>query len=128
MLASSSCRASLSPCTRVTTPSLARRSCAWPRTRCSGAGQAGLGPLPLDGLRERFLPERAFHGRQNAKLQYAVLAAAAVNGGTEPDLLDEVASWQADDFWQYALYAAVARIRAAAESVNLNEAPSRGCY
>ena len=33
--------------------------------------------------------------------------------GTEPDLPDEVAWWQADDFWQYALFAAVA-IRAAA--------------
>jgi hypothetical protein len=55
-------------------------------------------PLSLEGLRERFLPECAFRGRQNAKLQYAVLAAAAVHGGTEPDLLDEVAYWQADDF------------------------------
>jgi hypothetical protein len=48
-------------------------------------------PLPLEGLRERFLPEVTFRGRQNAKHQYAVLAAAAVHGGTEPDLLDEVA-------------------------------------
>ena len=56
----------------------------------------------------------AFRGRQNAKLQYAVLAAAAVHGGTEPDLLEEVAYWQTDDFWQYAMYAAVAYIRAAA--------------
>jgi hypothetical protein len=71
-------------------------------------------PLPLEGLRERFLPEVTFHGRRNAKLQYAVLAAAAIHGGTEPDLLDEAASWQADDFWQYATYAAVACIRAAA--------------
>jgi hypothetical protein len=71
-------------------------------------------PLPLEGLRERFLPERAFRGRQNSKFQYAVLAAAAVQGGTEPDLLEEVAWWQADDFWQYALFAAVAYIRAAA--------------
>ncbi len=70
-------------------------------------------PLSLEGLRERFLPEGTFGGRRNAKLQYAVLAAAAVQGGTEPDLLD-VASWQADDFWQYAMYAAVAYIRAAA--------------
>jgi hypothetical protein len=71
-------------------------------------------PLPLEGLRERFLPECAFRGRQNTKLRYAVLAAAALHGGTEPDLLDEVAWWQADDFWQYALFAAVAYIRAAA--------------
>jgi hypothetical protein len=71
-------------------------------------GASRAEPLPLEGLRERFLPERflpeaAFRGRQNAKLQYAVLAAAAVHGGTGPDLLEEVASWQADDFWQYAM-------------------------
>jgi hypothetical protein len=71
-------------------------------------------PLPLEGLRERFLPERAFRGRQNSKFQYSVLAAAALHGGTEPDLLEEVAWWQADDFWQYALFAAAACIRAAA--------------
>jgi hypothetical protein len=77
-------------------------------------GASRAEPLPLEGLRERFLPEATFRGRQNAKLQYAVLAAAAAHGGTEPDLLDEVAWWQADDFWQYAMYAAVAYIRAAA--------------
>jgi hypothetical protein len=77
-------------------------------------GASRAEPLPLGGLRERFLPEAAFRGRQNAKLRYAVLAAAAVHGGTGPDLLDEVASWQADDFWQYAMYAAIACIRAAA--------------
>jgi hypothetical protein len=77
-------------------------------------GASRADPLPLEGLRERFLPECTFRGRQNTKLQYAVLAAAALHGGTEPDLLDEVAWWQADDFWQYALFAAVACIRAAA--------------
>ena len=71
-------------------------------------------PPPLEGLHERFLPECTFRGRQDKKLHYAVLAAAALHGGTEPDLLDEVAWWQADDFWQYALFAAVAYIRAAA--------------
>jgi hypothetical protein len=77
-----------------------------------GAGPAG--PLPLEGLRERFLPEGTFRGRQNARLRYAVPAAAAVHGGTEPDLPGEAASWQADDFWHYAMYAAVSYIRAAA--------------
>jgi hypothetical protein len=67
------------------------------------------------GIGERFLPECSFRGRQNKKLQFAVLAAAALHGGTVPDLLDEVAWWQADDFWQYALFAAVAYIRAAAD-------------
>ena len=77
-------------------------------------GASRADPLPLEGLRERFLPECTLCGRENTKLQYAVLAAAALHGGTEPDLLDEVAWWQTDDFWQYALFAAVAYIRAAA--------------
>ncbi|HEY3648114.1 MAG TPA: hypothetical protein VGL33_09105, partial [Streptosporangiaceae bacterium] len=71
-------------------------------------GASRADPLPLEGLRERFLPECTLRGRENTKLQYAVLAAAALHGGTEPDLLDEVAWWQTDDFWQYALFAAVA--------------------
>lgn len=71
-------------------------------------------PLALEGMSQRFLPDCAFRGRQNKKLQFAVLAAAALHGGAEPDLLDEVAWWQNDDFWQYALYAAVGYIRAAA--------------
>ena len=77
-------------------------------------GASRAGPLPLEGLRERFLPECTFRGRENTKLRYPVLAAAALHGGAEPDLLDEVAWWQTDDFWQYALFAAVAYIRAAA--------------
>ena len=73
-------------------------------------GASRADPPALEGLRERFLPERTLRGRQNTKLRYAVLAAAALQGGTEPDPLDEVAWWQADDFWQYALFAAVAYI------------------
>jgi len=53
-------------------------------------GASRANPLPLEGLRERFLPECTFRGRQNKKLQYAVLAAAALQGGTDPDLLEEV--------------------------------------
>lgn len=76
-------------------------------------------PLLLEELRERFLPEAAFRGRENAKFRYAVLAAAAIHGGTEPDLLDEFASWQTDDFWQYGLFAAIAYIRAAASQAGV---------
>jgi len=86
---------------------LAADALAW-----CGASRAD--PLDLEGIRERFLPECTFRGRQNKKLQYAVLVAAALRGGTDPDLLDEVAWWQTDDFWQYALFATVAYIRAAA--------------
>jgi hypothetical protein len=38
-------------------------------------------PVSLEGLREQFLPECALRGRRNKKLQYAVLAAAALHGG-----------------------------------------------
>jgi hypothetical protein len=47
-------------------------------------GASRAEPLPLEGLRERFLPEASFRGWQNAKFQYAVLAAAGVHGGIEP--------------------------------------------
>src|SRR5271166_1854792 len=40
-------------------------------------GASRSGPLALEGLREQFLPECTFRGRQNKKFQYAVLAAAA---------------------------------------------------
>ena len=70
-------------------------------------GASRSGPLAVEGLREQFLPECTFRGRRNKKFQYVVLAAAALHGGTEPDLLDEVAWWQTDDFWQYGLFAAV---------------------
>lgn len=82
----------------------------------SGASRAA--PVSLEGIRERFLAEFSFRGRERHKLQYAILA-AAMRGGTEPDLLDEVAWWQTDDFWQYALYAAVAFIRLAASAVGV---------
>src|ERR1700730_1644360 len=81
-------------------------------------GASRADPLALERMPERLLPECAFRGRQNRRLQFAVLA-AALRGGAEPDLLDEVAWWQTDDFWQYALYAAVAYIRAAAGRVGV---------
>ncbi len=36
-------------------------------------------------MRERFLPEFPARGRDRRKLQYAVLAAAALHGGVEPE-------------------------------------------
>ena len=66
-------------------------------------GASRADPLALEGMPERFLPECAFRGLENKKLQFAVLVAAALRGGAEPDLLGEVTWWQTDDFWQYAL-------------------------
>ncbi len=72
------------------------------------SGVSPADPLPLEAMRERFLPEYSGRGRDRRKLQYAVLAAAALHGGAEPDLLDEVAWWPADNFWHCALLAAAA--------------------
>jgi hypothetical protein len=71
--------------------------------------------LSHEEFRERFLADHKFSGREHQKLRYAMLAAAAVHGGVEPDLLDEVPYWGTDDFWQFAALAAIGYIRAAAE-------------
>ena len=73
------------------------------------------GPIPYEGLREIYLPECEFRGRDNRRIQYAILTSAAVRGGLEPDLLNEATWWRADDYWRYALFGAVALIRAGAE-------------
>ena len=72
-------------------------------------------PISYEGLRETFLPECTFRGRENRKIQYALLTAASLRGGLDPDLLDEVIWWNSDDYWRYALFAAVAMIRAGAQ-------------
>jgi hypothetical protein len=64
------------------------------------------------------LPEVAFRGKENRRIQYAVLTAYAMHGGLEPDLLDEVTYW-IEQYWTYALYAAVAIIRASATSADI---------
>jgi hypothetical protein len=45
-----------------------------------------------------------------------VLGAAAAHGRTEPELLQQFASWQTDDFWLYAADVGVTYVRAAAAS------------
>ena len=77
-------------------------------------------PITYAGLREKFLAECKFQGRENRKIQFAVLASASARGGIQPDLLDEVTWWHSDDFWWYALAAAVAVIRACADRMRLS--------
>jgi hypothetical protein len=97
----------------VVHPARLSRPCAEPNSFISADLAFRADPLRLERLREQFLPECALRGRDSKKFQYAALAAAAVHGGTEPDLLDELSWWQTGDFWQYALFAAAACIRAA---------------
>jgi hypothetical protein len=60
------------------------------------------------------LPEVEFRGKEHRRIQYAVLTPFAARGGLEPDLLDEVTYW-IEQYWQYALFAAVAIVRECAE-------------
>jgi hypothetical protein len=76
-------------------------------------------PINQEGLIDRHLPEAVFRGRQNQKIRYAVLVAAATHAGVEADLLEEVAYWDSDDFWSYAGLAAVAWIRAVVDDRDL---------
>jgi hypothetical protein len=46
---------------------------------------AGVGPddpIPYAGLREKYLAECKFRGRENRKIQFAVLASASARGGS----------------------------------------------
>jgi hypothetical protein len=79
------------------------------------AGATRDEPISYEGLRESFLPECEFRGKQNRKIQYAILTSASLRGGLEPELLDEVVWWGESEYWRYALYAAVALLRACAD-------------
>lgn len=74
-----------------------------------------------EGLLSRHLPEAVFKGKQNRRIQYTLFATFAVNGGLEPDLREEASSW-IDDFWFYALLAAVTVIRASAVHADTDQA------
>lgn len=83
------------------------------------AGASAAEPIPYEGLLETHLEECSFRGRENRKIQFAVLGISSTRGGIEPDLLDETYWWQTDDFWRYALLAAIAVIRASADRMDV---------
>ena len=73
-------------------------------------------PIDFEKIRERFLPEHRFSGKnQHYKSRYAITAAAMIRGAVYPDLLDDAAWWQTDDLWVYSFFALVIFVRAAAE-------------
>lgn len=64
---------------------------------------------------ERFLPDVQFRGGAHSKLRHVLYLPAVVRGGVEPDLLDEVAWWNTDDFWSYAIHVLAIYLRLTAE-------------
>ncbi len=78
------------------------------------AGAERDSPFVYRELLATHLPEVEFRGKEHRRIQYAILTAFAVHGGLEPDLLDEVTYW-IEQYWQYALFAAVAITRACAD-------------
>jgi hypothetical protein len=84
------------------------------------AGATRESPVPYEGIRERYLPECGFRGRNDhRKSHYALTAAAMIRAGVQPDLLGEVVWWSTDDLWLFSLYALVAYLRIAAERTGL---------
>ena len=65
-------------------------------------------------LLSKHLPEVEFRAKEHRRIQYAVLTTFAVHGGLEPDLLDDVAYW-IEQYWTFALFAAVAIVRVCAD-------------
>jgi len=78
------------------------------------AGTTRADAVVYRDLLSKHLPEVKFRGKEHRRIQYALLTPFAVQGGLEPDLLDEVTYW-IEQYWQYALFAAVAIVRDSAE-------------
>lgn len=81
------------------------------------AGATRDNPIVYEKIRERYLPECEFRGKNDHRAShYALSAAVMIRAGVRPDLLGEVIWWPGDDFWLFALYALVIYIRAAGDS------------
>jgi hypothetical protein len=115
MSASSALCASWRPCILATTRSRARSSLAWAPARSAGVRPAGPIRWPWRGCGSGFFPGVRSVAARGTSFSLLSWPQRALGGGARPDLLDVVAWWQADDFWRYALFAAVAYIRAAAD-------------
>jgi hypothetical protein len=60
-------------------------------------------PIQYEGMRERHLPEYHFRGKLHQhKSHYALMAAAMIQGGVYPDLLNKADGWGLEDMWKYA--------------------------
>ena len=87
------------------------------RLAANALRQAGVSrddTVDYETLLRNHLPEVDLRGKRRSRFHYAVLTAVAVHGGLEPDLLDEVTYW-IEQYWEFALLALIAIIRACAE-------------
>jgi len=70
----------------------------------SGASRAD--PIEYKGIRERYLPEVEFRGKnEHRRSHYALGAAAMIRAGIKPALLDEVIWWPTNDLFAWSLFA-----------------------
>jgi hypothetical protein len=83
------------------------------------AGVDRSDPIAYERLLEDYLSEFDFRGWDKRKIQYAILSSGAFRGGIESDLLSDTA-WRTDDYWRYALLAAVAVIRACSARLGIS--------
>lgn len=73
-------------------------------------------PLRYSDLRERYLPEVAVSGKnENYKSDWTLRAVAALAGGVDPGIEDQLRFWRITDLERWAVHAVVAYARAAAE-------------
>jgi len=80
------------------------------------SGASRTEPLDYSGIRERYLPDFDIRGKyQHRKSHFVLRSAVFVRAGVDPAILDEVAYWNTDDFYVWALFALFIFVRAAAE-------------
>lgn len=74
-------------------------------------------PLEKAALVTRHLAEIEFRNQRalQERTAYAINAVAAIRGGLEPDIVNDMYWWRSRDIVEYALLAAVAYVRACAE-------------
>lgn len=74
-------------------------------------------PLEKADLVTRHLAEIEFRNQRalQERTAYAINAVAAIRGGLEPDIVNDMYWWRARDIVEYAVLAGVAYLRACAE-------------
>jgi hypothetical protein len=91
-----------------------RRSSAAPWIHAASSAGNAADTHPIRSELDALHPMRAGRGHYWIRMPTPTASQGSGRTGAEPDLLDEVAWWQTDDFWQYAMYTAAAYLRAAA--------------